>query len=243
MSNNPTSLSPSSSAVLKFLKSKKPLDGWSVERKSSSSSLVRLTRRNVPLTESYFIDLHRDIDTGNVVGILTRPGRNGTCQGQILVDSSGKPAGNNIQLMTVSSWVPSASTAQRTQTTSSSSASATSARREATPTLSDESNRDILRYAAGFFGVLLALRVVAQATALIALGLPLFYLYLVQTCPPIASFDAKKELKRVLRGHHLPEDHPNKPKGTIDTKREGFQEEKSKSHCSNSQRCFVMYPF
>mmetsp|Transcript_24433 Transcript_24433/g.36598 ORF Transcript_24433/g.36598 Transcript_24433/m.36598 type:complete len:364 (-) Transcript_24433:87-1178(-) len=32
------------------------------------------------------------------------------------------------------------------------------------------------------------------------------------TCPSNASFEAKKELKRVLRGHHLPEDHPEKPK-------------------------------
>lgn len=32
------------------------------------------------------------------------------------------------------------------------------------------------------------------------------------TCPSNASFDAKRELKRVLRGAHLPEDHPEKPK-------------------------------
>ena len=31
--------------------------------------------------------------------------------------------------------------------------------------------------------------------------------------PEATSFDKRKELKRVLRGHHLKEDHPEKPKG------------------------------
>jgi hypothetical protein len=32
------------------------------------------------------------------------------------------------------------------------------------------------------------------------------YIYAIQTCPTTASFDAKRELKRVLRGAHLPEE-------------------------------------
>jgi hypothetical protein len=44
---------------------------------------------------------------------------------------------------------------------------------------------------------------------------PLAYLYAVQKCPSDESFDAKKELKRVLRGHNLPDGHPDKPKGFI----------------------------
>lgn len=42
---------------------------------------------------------------------------------------------------------------------------------------------------------------------------PVMYLYAVQTCPSNRSFDAKRELKRVLRGDHLAEDDPNKPRG------------------------------
>ena len=38
---------------------------------------------------------------------------------------------------------------------------------------------------------------------------------MVQTCPPQSSFDVKKELKRVLRGQHLPENHPQKPQGFL----------------------------
>ena len=33
--------------------------------------------------------------------------------------------------------------------------------------------------------------------------------------PTVESFDAKRELKRILRGHHLPEDHPEKPRGIL----------------------------
>jgi hypothetical protein len=33
------------------------------------------------------------------------------------------------------------------------------------------------------------------------------------TLPPVSSFDAKKELKRVLRKDQLPAEHPDKPKG------------------------------
>lgn len=42
--------------------------------------------------------------------------------------------------------------------------------------------------------------------------LPFLYLYGLQTCPSQESFDAKAELKRVLRGDQLPADHPQKPK-------------------------------
>eukprot|EP00934_Nitzschia_sp_Nitz4_P007772 Nitzschia sp. Nitz4//scaffold4_size323378//291957//292643//NITZ4_000713-RA/size323378-processed-gene-0.230-mRNA-1//-1//CDS//3329553558//7762//frame0 len=42
---------------------------------------------------------------------------------------------------------------------------------------------------------------------------PILYVYCLQTCPEEGSFDARREFKRVLRGHHLPEDHPDKPKG------------------------------
>lgn len=46
-----------------------------------------------------------------------------------------------------------------------------------------------------------------------ALAAPALGFYLFSTCPTGDSFDGKRELKRVLRGEKLPEDHPNKPKG------------------------------
>lgn len=51
----------------------------------------------------------------------------------------------------------------------------------------------------------------ASATLYMSL-LPVLYLYGLQTCPSRASFDAKRELRCVLRGDSLPQDHPDKPK-------------------------------
>jgi hypothetical protein len=39
-----------------------------------------------------------------------------------------------------------------------------------------------------------------------------YNIYAIQTIPSNQSFDAKRELKRVLRGENLPADHPEKPK-------------------------------
>lgn len=47
------------------------------------------------------------------------------------------------------------------------------------------------------------------------IGLPLYYLYFVQTRPANSSFDAKYQLKRVLAGSDLPDGDPNKPRGIL----------------------------
>ena len=57
--------------------------------------------------------------------------------------------------------------------------------------------------------------VTASAYVFSVVGLPLFFLYLVQTCPPNDSFHAKVQLKRVMTGADLPDDDPNKPRGFI----------------------------
>eukprot|EP00978_Attheya_sp_CCMP212_P009829 scaffold23424_cov57-Attheya_sp.AAC.1 len=82
--------------------------------------------------------------------------------------------------------------------------------------LTPEQQRQLLQYAAGAILSSILLKVVFQAMFYVYIvALPLVYLYCVQTCPSNESFDAKKELKRVLRGHHLPENHPDKPKGFL----------------------------
>ena len=72
-----------------------------------------------------------------------------------------------------------------------------------------------MKYAMIAFGVWVAFKVVSSVlseTVLFFLVLPGLYIYGIQTCPPNSSFDAKKEVKRVLRGYHLPNDHPSKPR-------------------------------
>eukprot|EP00542_Grammatophora_oceanica_P015821 CAMPEP_0194034590 /NCGR_PEP_ID=MMETSP0009_2-20130614/7013_1 /TAXON_ID=210454 /ORGANISM="Grammatophora oceanica, Strain CCMP 410" /LENGTH=200 /DNA_ID=CAMNT_0038675577 /DNA_START=390 /DNA_END=995 /DNA_ORIENTATION=- len=80
--------------------------------------------------------------------------------------------------------------------------------------MSDDENRQILFYALCAIGGALVLKFVLNALFLVYIFVfPLAILYAIQTCPSMDTFDAKKELKRVMRGHHLPEDHPNKPRG------------------------------
>jgi hypothetical protein len=218
-------MSASTQAALKHLKKIKPSDGWSAESRSTGSSVtvvhtVRLLRRNVPLTESYFLDLHHDKESGNVVGILT-PNRDGKAQSQILVDENGKPQGSKTALLRVSKWTPSASPLKTTESSSSSwtSRSTSGAADTNTGTLSLEENKELLKYVAYAIGGAVAFRLIFSAMfGLYVLAFPIVYLYLVQNCPTIESFNAKKELKRVLRGAHLSEDDPNKPKVSLENR-------------------------
>lgn len=62
-------------------------------------------------------------------------------------------------------------------------------------------------------GGLAILKAVAALSFLVNfVVLPVSLVYALQTCPNDDSFDAKKELRRVLQGKYLPEDHPEKPK-------------------------------
>lgn len=213
----------SSEAALKHLKRIKPLDGWSIERKSDNSSLVRLLRRNVPLTDNYFLDVHHDDgESGAVVGILTNP-RNGRAQSQVLVDANGNLNGRKANLATVTTW-KGATKAPSSSSTPSTSRSAAGARGSSTssgsaapaPLLSPEQNMELLTYAGYLIAGLVILKILFQTMfVLYILAFPIAYLYLVQTRPSDQSFDAKQQLKRVLRGQHLPEDHPDKPKGFL----------------------------
>jgi hypothetical protein len=67
-------------------------------------------------------------------------------------------------------------------------------------------------------GGMVATRILTAVSRLAtALAAPLAGLYLMSTCPSDESFDGKRELKRVLRGENLPEDHPDKPKVNVNT--------------------------
>ena len=105
------------------------------------------------------------------------------------------------------------SSSSRNTTASLASAASASLLGEGEERLSDEQNRQLLLYAAYAVGIAVAVKVVVSAIfSLYILALPVAFMYALQTCPAEASFDAKKELKRVMRGHHLPEDHPDKPR-------------------------------
>lgn len=210
-------MSPSSDAALRHLRKIKPSDGWAIDRKAGSNRLVRLTRRNVAVTDSYFFDIYHDIATNQVVGILTGINGNGggKVQAQVLVDSSGRLVGAKIALVSVANYTATAASQSRTSTATRSPAGAAPSR-QSVPTLSDAQNRDLVKYGGAAIVAAIVVRLLRSALfGLSVLLLPAAYLYLVSTCPTAESFDAKKELKRTLRGHHLSEDHPDKPKGLL----------------------------
>ena len=211
-------MSPSSDAALQHLRKIKPNDGWSIEAKvGGSSNLVRLTRRKIPLTDSYFFDIHYDaMNTQKVVGILTASsgGSSGKVQAQVLVDRDGRLIGDKVSLISISGYpVKGTST---TSTWTATSPQNTSQEASSVPTLSDVQNRDLIMYGGAALVSAIVFRILASSmTALSVLIVPIAYFYLLTTCPTAESFDAKRELKRILRGHHLPDDHPDKPKGIL----------------------------
>lgn len=83
--------------------------------------------------------------------------------------------------------------------------------------LSNEENKPFIQYGIlAICGAVLIRSLIAVLSSFAILLLPLLYFYLVSCCPQASSFDGRKELKRVLRGKHLPEDHPEKPKSSLE---------------------------
>ena len=83
--------------------------------------------------------------------------------------------------------------------------------------LSKEENKPFVQYGIlAICGAVLIRSMIAVLSSFAILLLPLLYFYLVSCCPAAASFDGRKELKRVLRGKHLPENHPEKPKSSLE---------------------------
>ena len=81
--------------------------------------------------------------------------------------------------------------------------------------MSEEDKQLYMKYAAWAIGAWVVYQILSNAlgdTFLLFLILPGLYFYGLKTCPENTTFDAKKEVKRVLRGHHLPDDHPAKPR-------------------------------
>lgn len=86
----------------------------------------------------------------------------------------------------------------------------------ATATTQEEQERlvkDAILALSAFAGAVLILKALAASAAVYLSLLPIAFVYGIQTCPPASSFDAKRQLRSVLRGDSLPPDHPDKPKG------------------------------
>jgi hypothetical protein len=208
----------SSQTALEKLKSLKPNDGWSIQESPSSKSM-KLLRRNVPLSDNTaFLDIHYDKGLNMVVGVLTEDGS--ICQ--VLVDmNTGKPHSGGVKTVSCSTEYRYHRSTTDTSTPSSSTSTTTPSISTSTPASSDLSSQDkqllevYVKNALMFVAAAVVLKILFS-TMLIVLVLPLLYGYLYSTCPPVDSFDAKKQLKRAIRGYHLPDAHPQKPKGLLE---------------------------
>ena len=78
-------------------------------------------------------------------------------------------------------------------------------------------NSSTLTMAVGVF-VIAAVVTKILSKIVVVLLLIVTAIYLRLTIPPKESFDAQKEMKRVKRGKHLPNDHPDKPKTWLEKK-------------------------
>ena len=226
------SLPPRAQAALSHLRRLKPLDGYSVESYLAASGRrqLRLKRRNIPVADEGFeeIVLERTGGSGSggrVVGIRVLTSRGDAGRGLVLVHADGKVCGDAQEIAVDMKNTATTSAASRGgcgsarnlssmsgTRRSSSSGGASSTPSSATAALSDADNQLLLQYGLMALGALLVLKLVFAAINVLAIILlPALYLYASANCPTIQSFEAKRELKRVMRGSHLPEEM--QPKG------------------------------
>ena len=207
--------------ALSHLRRVKPMDGWSVDNYVSSSgkTLVRLRRRNIPLLEDVgFEELFHD-QSGSIFGVLSyietsSSDSSAHVRAMELVDRNGMLIRNpqksilRINLTPPGSQssydAPSRQQTNNHPTLDSKSQSITKLE------VTDEEYKQLLRYGLIGMGSLLILKVFLSNSLVYFLILPLVILYAIQTCPSAETFDAKKELKRVLRGKYLPDDQQPK---------------------------------
>lgn len=236
--------SPRTEAAIRHLKKTKPTDGYSAEIYLSSAGrrLVLLRRRNVQLGDTGFDEIVLDPDTKCVVGVTSyidpvkKFGR-----GVVLVESNGDVCRSNREVRVTMPSIDTAANkgvtnnrrrnaperrpqhegrgaggpAQSINAVSAEAADAMAAFARG-ERLSEQQNRAVMLLGLGLIGATIIFKILASALFMIwILAFPLAFLYGIQTCPTNDSFDTKKELKRVMRGHNLPEDHPDKPKGWV----------------------------
>jgi hypothetical protein len=220
--------------ALNHLRSLKPYDGWSTDFYigSSGDRVVMLRRRNVPLTKGpgFLSIAYDEHETKTVVGITKIIGDTGEscfCRGIVLVEQDGSVSRNSQEIRI--RLDKNRSTKQKELKTSKERMNKDLAKakeaikrrnKETAPTppvssgmkLSEEDTSDLAKLGLMFIAFIVVLRILASFKFLFnAIIIPIAILYGIQTCPTESSFDAKKELKRVLRGKHLPDGHRDKP--------------------------------
>jgi len=222
----------------------KPYDGWSIDMYVSSSgqNLCMLKRRNAPLSNRGFVELALEKEKGCVVGIVSHIGVTGTCayaRGVALVEQNGKLIrGAKEMRFTIDkiqgqrqkdgqklkeAQAEFKQNKERAKDSvrnpdrgerNSGVDSITSSSTVIPEGLTDEQNQQLIKLAMIVIGIATLFRILYSAYFVLAA--PVVTLYLMNTCPKTDTFDAKKELKRVLRGEYMPDNHREKPKNWLE---------------------------
>ena len=199
-------------AVLHHLRRKRPLDGYSIEKYVDNRGMhvYRLKRRNIPLHDDGFVDicLHDERTIG--VEVVTSDKK--AARGTVLVESDGRPSTDNARInvqMSDCATISTGSAAAAARSSAHRSATGRpmpgrTSRTGRTPETAHgdpNGNEALVQYAALGLLALICLKVLFSVINFLSiLLLPFLYLYMAANCPDINSFDAKRELKRVLRG-------------------------------------------
>lgn len=222
--------------AIRHLKCLKPYDGWSADKyiNSQGNELVMLRRRNVSLSKTgYTAIAYDENDSKCVVGITSLIGETGNTifyRAVVLVEKDGvvareqravrvslkKVVGNTKEQSLNDAKEQNRRNIEKARISSSNdernNAAGGFSAENILGKLSDEDTSDMAKLSLIFICVVTVLRIISSFKFMInAIVLPLLVLYAMQNCPTNESFDAKKELKRVLRGHHLPQGHQDKP--------------------------------
>lgn len=218
-------LTPRTQAALQYLQRTYNDQGYSIERYLASTGKyqVRLKRRNnVLITDEGYDEIVVDRSVGYIVGIQVTS-RGDVGRGIVLIDENGKicsSSTNNkevtVQMANVSTTGTSNATRRsgpsRDPSSSTRSSSTRSAAANTNAATNPANNELLIKYGLCLIGAILLLKVIFNAINFLTIFiLPILYLYASANCPSNDTFDAKKELKRVMRGAHLPEE--NQPKG------------------------------
>ena len=214
--------------AIQHLRSLKPYDGWSVEAYTNSigKDLVVLKRRNASLSNSGFEGLLYDENgTKCIIGITHEIGsteKSSFVRGVVLVEKNGTVAREQREIRTTikkgsssdsgknAKDVPKVDAKNKTERRSQQrgsgrenmgSANATRNAPSDLNPLNDEQTSEVVKLGLIFIGAVTLIRMIASIfTSIYVIIVPLALLYAMQTCPSNEIFDAKKELKRVLRG-------------------------------------------
>lgn len=222
-------LTPYSRAALSHLHSTSPLDGYSIERYLSTTKkhLYRLKRRNVQVHDEGFLDIV--LLDGHIVGIQVLTTKGDVGRGVVIIKKDGslcnvpKEKVITVQMSDVSKSSSLRDSIGRASSLRDSLGNSSGVRSSGTRTpertnnampavpdnllnLSEADTQLLVQYSGAILIALLVLKSILNIFSSLSFFLaPLVYIYAVQTCPAVSSFDAKKELKRVMRGAHLPE--------------------------------------